>query len=225
MSSLPTEPRAMAVRGSSNSLSRLNTKRLDRIEKAIVLLFYFQLALRMIWNAFETVNPASLLLLPSEGLVVVLIMLRRDANFLSTRWQDWSAALGGTILPTLVIASSQPPSSGILPIAGNLALMGFLVQIYAKCCLGLSFGMVAANRGIRSSGPYRLVRHPIYAGYIASHIAFLMMFPTLWNAAILGIGFLIQIYRIHVEECVLSQDQTYLAYMNQVRYRIIPGVF
>jgi protein-S-isoprenylcysteine O-methyltransferase Ste14 len=225
MSSLLNEPQELSGYGVMNSSIHLTTKQLDRIERIIVLLFYFQLALRMFWNAYQNASPVSLILLPSEGLVVVLVMLRRSANELSARWQDWIAALLGTVLPTLVIAGSQTSSSGILAVAGNLALMGFLVQLYAKCCLGLSFGMVAANRGIRNAGPYRLVRHPIYAGYIVTHCAFMMMFPSLWNVAILGLGFLIQVYRIHVEERILSKDQMYCEYMKQVRYRIIPGIF
>ena len=39
-------------------------------------------------------------------------------------------------------------------------LIGLYVQISGKLILGRSFGLIAANRGIKVAGPYRIVRHP-----------------------------------------------------------------
>jgi protein-S-isoprenylcysteine O-methyltransferase Ste14 len=36
----------------------------------------------------------------------------------------------------------------------------------ALAALGRSFGFVAADRGLRASGPYAMVRHPVYASYL-----------------------------------------------------------
>jgi protein-S-isoprenylcysteine O-methyltransferase Ste14 len=35
-----------------------------------------------------------------------------------------------------------------------------------------------ANRGVVSTGLYRLVRHPIYMGYLITHAAFVAANPT-----------------------------------------------
>lgn len=219
-----TQPRISSLGNASEieSTSRLGV--LDNVERAIVLVFYVQMVVRMVWNAYQSASPAALLLLPSEGLVVILILLRRNANQMSLRWQDWVAAIGGTALPTLVMTTREQPSIFVVQIAAIIALMGLVVQIHAKFCLGRSFGIVAANRGIKSSGPYRFVRHPIYAGYATGQVAFLAMFPTVWNCVVLSLGLMLQIYRILVEENVLSQDKQYIDYKRRVRYRFIPGI-
>ena len=58
-------------------------------------------------------------------------------------------------------------------------LIGLYVQISAKVILGRSFGLIAANRGIKVAGPYRIVRHPIYAGYTIIHVGFLLALPLI----------------------------------------------
>ena len=52
------------------------------------------------------------------------------------------------------------------------------IIIAGKLTLGRSFGLMPANRGVVSSGIYRFVRHPIYAGYLITHVAFLAAHPT-----------------------------------------------
>ena len=57
--------------------------------------------------------------------------------------------------------------------------------IAGKLSLGRSFGLMPANRGIVSTGLYRVVRHPIYLGYLITHVGFFAADPTTWNAVIL----------------------------------------
>ena len=49
-------------------------------------------------------------------------------------------------------------------LVGFLRRIGLLVVVAGKISIGRSFGLIPANRGIVSSGLYRLVRHPIYLG-------------------------------------------------------------
>jgi protein-S-isoprenylcysteine O-methyltransferase Ste14 len=104
-------------------------------------------------------------------------------------------------------------------------LTGLYIQISAKLILGRSFGILAANRGIKVDGPYRVIRHPIYAGYTVTHIGFLLAFPSLWNAVLYSTELAIQITRLLREEFLLKQDQTYRDYASRVRYRLIPMIF
>ena len=64
-------------------------------------------------------------------------------------------------------------------IAEAITISGFVLQLSAKLTLRRSFGVVAANRGVKASGPYRLVRHPMYAGYALTHVGFLLAGPNL----------------------------------------------
>jgi protein-S-isoprenylcysteine O-methyltransferase Ste14 len=91
--------------------------------------------------------------------------------------------------------------------------------------LGRSFGVVAADRGLRTGGPYRLVRHPVYASYLITEAGYVLQNPSVWNLGLLLIELLCQIGRIHAEERVLRQDPAWSAYAAKTRYRLLPGVF
>ncbi len=99
------------------------------------------------------------------------------------------------------------------------------MQLFAKLSLGRSFGLLPANRGVVSTGAYRFVRHPIYAGYLLSEIGFLLANFSTRNLITIGVWMVLQIGRILLEERLLSDDADYRAYRAQVRYRLIPGVF
>jgi protein-S-isoprenylcysteine O-methyltransferase Ste14 len=110
-------------------------------------------------------------------------------------------------------------------ISTTLMLVGMFVQISAKVTLWRSFGIVAANRGVKVEGPYRFVRHPMYAGDVITHVGFLLAFPSWQNAAVYMGSLAIQVFRLLREERVLNLDPVYRAYASKVRYRLLPGVF
>jgi protein-S-isoprenylcysteine O-methyltransferase Ste14 len=74
-------------------------------------------------------------------------------------------------------------------------------------------------------GPYNLVRHPIYAGYLITHLAFLAQYPTVWNISILLIADTALVVRALMEERVLSADAAYQGYCQRVSWHLVPGVF
>ena len=63
----------------------------------------------------------------------------------------------------------------------TISACGLIVVIGGKVSLGRSFGLMPANRGVVSTGLYRLVRHPIYMGYLITHVGFVAANPTIWN--------------------------------------------
>ncbi|MGH9201360.1 MAG: methyltransferase family protein, partial [Vicinamibacterales bacterium] len=82
-----------------------------------------------------------------------------------------------------------------------------------------------ANRGVVHWGLYRIVRHPIYAGYLVSHLAFVLTYPTLWNAVVWACSDGAQFVRVRYEEQLLGRDPSYASYSQTVRWRVLPGVF
>ena len=66
----------------------------------------------------------------------------------------------------------------------------------AKVVLGRSFGLLPAQRGLVTAGPYRIVRHPIYFGYLIGHIGFLLVNFSWRNAAVLALLYVAQVVRI-----------------------------
>jgi protein-S-isoprenylcysteine O-methyltransferase Ste14 len=106
-----------------------------------------------------------------------------------------------------------------------LVLLGNLGQAAAKLALARSFGIAPANRGVKVSGPYRLIRHPMYGGYLWVHIGLLILMPSVLNLVIYAIGWTAQIRRLLAEEALLGQDEAYRTYMQKVRWRLVPGLF
>jgi protein-S-isoprenylcysteine O-methyltransferase Ste14 len=103
--------------------------------------------------------------------------------------------------------------------------VGLVVGIVGKLTLGRSFGIAPANRGVVIAGPYTLVRHPIYAGYLITHVAFACAYPTMWNIAVLVVADAALVVRALCEERVLAADHTYQIYCRRVSWHLVPGIF
>jgi protein-S-isoprenylcysteine O-methyltransferase Ste14 len=193
---------------------------LDLAERFLVL----AVAGWLIYRFLPTLDshPFNLLLLFSEALVVVFIAFRRFGPA-DNSLRAWGAALTGTFAPLLVL----PIGTVLLPVGfgASVMLAGILFSIAAKMFLRRSFGIVAANRGVEIGGPYRLVRHPMYFGYLLTHIGFLSMSFSLWNLIVYIACWFAMLLRIAVEEGVLRQDPQYLDYCGRVRSRLLPGIW
>ncbi|HBH26728.1 MAG TPA: isoprenylcysteine carboxyl methyltransferase [Rhodospirillaceae bacterium] len=197
-------------------------KYLDITEKCLALALYSFMIFRLFPRSWEYSEFYTLILVASEGLVIILLVLRRPANNISNNLYDWTIALTGTCAALMVSRGGEP-----LFLTGGafLMLFGLIVHLWAKVALWRSFGLVAANREVRQGGLYRLVRHPMYAGYMMTHAGFLLIMPTLWNLGVYVVTWALLILRIFAEEKLLSQDPVYRDYAAQVRYRLLPGVF
>ena len=185
---------------------------------------FFAIVCLGFWKNFvQTGKWTSLLWIVSEGLVIFLIMFRRESRRLSRHPWDWIVALGGTFTALLV----RPATTTIAPefIGVALQLAGTVFEIYAKGFLGRSFGIVASDRGIVSGGPYRIVRHPIYLGYFVTHVGFFLANWSPRNLALYIVIYFFQISRILSEERILREDESYRTYCQRVRYRLIPFIF
>ena len=197
---------------------------LDWIERLTVLTLFGWLVTRSIAAYYTGGHLANLLLMPSEGLVVLFMVIRRRTNDVSRHPGEWMLAFSATCIPLLAIPVVGR-SLVHLGAAVMLMLIGIVIQLAAKLKLGRSFGLVPANRGLKLSGPYRFVRHPMYAGYLLTHLGFLAINPTVWNFTVYAACYSLQIPRLLAEERLLSGDPSYLNYRTTVRYRLLPGLF
>jgi len=103
-----------------------------------------------------------------------------------------------------------------------LMLFGVIIS---KVTIGRSFGIAPANRGVVARGPYNIVRHPIYAGYLLTHGAALVAYPSVWNVIVVVGGDIALVLRALAEERVLIADREYQAYCGRVAWHLVPGVF
>ncbi len=196
----------------------------DFYARAIIVGLFSFMAVRIGANYLETGRPIGLLLLASEALVVVLTVFRRAPMIVDRSIRARVLTTLAMIGPPLVAPAAR--SSFVSDaITVSVCTVGLLVVIGGKLSLGRSFGLIPANRGIVSSGLYRLIRHPIYLGYFITHVAFLAANPSVWNFAFLIVSDLAQAARAVCEEQTLAQDPAYREYQGRVRWRVMPGVF
>jgi len=191
---------------------------LDTGERVAMLILYGWLVYRFAGSLGE--KPANIMFVASEGLIAAMVLLRRSTDQISLRPLDWLTGALGAFLPMLVIPETGGWSGGAVLLA-----IGFLISIGAKLSLRRSFGLIAANRGVKRSGLYAVVRHPMYLGYLIAYAGTLMLNPSIWNAVLLSLWFGFEIVRIHSEEAVLMKDPAYQEHAQKVRYRLVPGVW
>ena len=206
-------PARPVVRDPADSLARI----------FIVALFSF-MAVRIAANFLETGRVTGLLLLASEALVVVLTVFRRAPLAVDR-------SLRARVLTTLAMMGPPLVAPGVsTPVVDDMVSalfggVGLSVVVVGKISLGRSFGLIPANRGIVSTGLYRLVRHPIYLGYLITHVAFVAANPGPWNLVILLVSDIALMARAVCEEQTLAKDPEYRNYQSRVRWRVVPGIF
>lgn len=194
----------------------------DRVEQVLLVVTFVWLCSNFLTDGFPPKSLITQLLLISEGAVVLFVLMRRQTADISIRPMDWLVALGGTYGVMMV----QPSDTMFMPELGAaLMVFGIFLHIGAKMSLRRSFGIVAADRGIKSTGMYRFVRHPMYFGYLVVHIGFVLASPSVWNIAVYALSWGCLTARIFAEERVLSQNPEYVAYKQKVRYRLLPALF
>ena len=79
---------------------------------------------------------------------------------------------------------------------------------------------------VASGGPYRVVRHPGYVGYIVSSFATSLALDSLWALIPAGLTMCLLIVRTALEDRTLQDElDGYKDYAQQVRYRLLPGIW
>ena len=187
-------------------------------------IFAILLSIPFLWAFARSLSthPVFLLVVISEMLTVFFILVRRRGPMAPTP-VALAVAFAGTGLPLL----ARPVESALVPTFASTVLIvaGLAITISAKLFLNRSFGLVAANRGVKVKGPYRFVRHPMYLGYMLNQFGFLLASFSMANLLVYVFAWTFQLLRISEEEKMLRQDPAYRQFAGRVRARLVPGIY
>src|SRR5262252_1040173 len=146
-----------------------------------------------------------------------LFLLRRPVRCTGTTWETM-LALAGTFLP----AATRPAPGNLFWLGEIIQIAGLTGVVVAALSLGRSFGIAPADRGLRTTGLYAWVRHPLYAMEICYFVGYLVANPSLSNLAVLTADVALQLFRALREERILKD---YASYAGRVRWRLLPLVW
>ena len=196
----------------------------DLLARATIIVLFSMMCVRFASDFFETGRITGLFLLLSEAIVVALTLVRRSARTLDRSVKARVLTAVSVFGPPLLSPAAVAP---LAPEAATVAAscVGLVIVIAGKITLGRSFALLPANRGVVSSGLYHVVRHPIYMGYLVTHVAFLLANPSMRNIVALLIADAALLARAICEEQTLAKDPAYREYQARVRWRVLPGLF
>ncbi len=201
--------------------ARLRALRTVAANVALAILWSFFVARHVLFFE-ETGEPAVLGVIALESLVVTLFVARREARDISRSRLAFAATVLGTFAPLALVPTDADVGGQIAVV---IQVAGLTAAIVSLASLRRSFGLVPANRGIRTTGMYRVVRHPLYASYGLVWIGYMLANPSLWNAAVVAFAIVGQACRIALEERLLMRDEAYALYADATRYRLVPGIY
>lgn len=121
-------------------------------------------------------------------------------------------------------------SLGYQMAALGIIVFGYALGTWAMMVNRFFSGVVRIqkDRGhhVISAGPYRLMRHPSYIGGILSDLTIPILLGSLW-ALIPGVYLAaLMILRTALEDRTLREElEGYVDYSQEVRYRLVPGIW
>jgi protein-S-isoprenylcysteine O-methyltransferase Ste14 len=150
------------------------------------------------------------------------LMILLPVVFASCWWAMWY----GDVHPhTMLGGAHWLRTAGLV-----LLILGLAIRWTAILTLGTTFSTnvaIHATQKLRTTGPYRWVRHPSYAGMLVIFAA-IGLYERNWIslAAVLIFPTAALLYRIHVEEMALAEafGEQYLDY-RKATWRLLPGLY
>jgi protein-S-isoprenylcysteine O-methyltransferase Ste14 len=189
--------------------------------RVLLALMYAVFLYGFLRNFVEHHRLSSLLFSLVETVFLYMAITRRSPVEVSSSGVAWLLAFVGTLGPLLL----QPSASVDSAVGQAIQVAGIALTGLSIGSLGRSFGLVAANRGIVSSGMYRYVRHPLYMAYFVNIAGFLVNHASAYNLVLVAVLAFAQLGRIQYEEKLLRKDPLYARYADTVRWRLIPYLF
>lgn len=223
---------------SQGALIRLALSRMGLAVLLLALLLFLPAGTLAYWQAWVYL---AILLVPMS--LVLLWLLKHDPALLERRMRlrervaeqkriiqlSWFVSLVAFLIPGLDrrFGWSHVPL-GLVIAADVLVLLGYGLFVLVLRENRYASRVIEVEQGQRviSSGPYAIVRHPMYLGISTMYLFTPLALGSYW-ALIPALGLIaVIVVRILHEERALARDLPgYVEYMHKTRYRLLPGIW
>ncbi len=153
----------------------------------------------------------------TTAMAIILLAKANPKARYDTFWPNFLAVLGG--FGVYIFGILEPGRTRLLGVTFPFLVLaaGAALILLSLLYLRRSFSVTPQALSLNQSGPYAIVRHPMYAGNIVSLSGLALLYGT-WQALLLSIAIsLLQIGRAHFEERLLrSTFPDYKVYMSNV---------
>ena len=141
----------------------------------------------------------------SIGFIALLVVPALDFRF------GWSAvSLGGIVTGNVLV----------------LIALYFIFLVYRENTFASATIEVAKDQQVITTGPYAIVRHPMYASALIYLFGIPLALGSYWGLVVLGVMIPFLIWRLFDEERFLAKNLTgYTEYQQRVKYRLAPFVW
>ncbi len=160
------------------------------------------------------------------ALVIDCYFRRSRAKATSTSMSSHLAAVTASWLPFAFPVAGLYASSDGFPAAGSALLVaGMAWSVWSLRTLGKSFSVLAQARKVVRSGPYAVVRHPLYLGELVAMLGIVLLTPSMLTVGLWVALVALQVHRMGHEEAVLeSHLDDYADYRLHTK-RLVPAVY
>lgn len=154
---------------------------------------------------------------------------RGDLSF----WMTTFAMMAVFYLSPLeyMYVTEQLPRTPLMELVGvALVVFGIVLFVWARRTLGENYsGHLSTKQGQRliQTGPYRMIRHPAYTGFLLMSVGLALGYSSLVGIAAILLALLpSMIYRIWIEEKLLAEHfgTQFYKYADKTK-RLIPGIW
>jgi protein-S-isoprenylcysteine O-methyltransferase Ste14 len=159
-------------------------------------------------------------------LLIALLIVRRPP-VAGTREiaPKFIAFLGGYLGIALLVLPGRGVDSHWLLMSSFLTFFGMTFSVFSLAWLGRSISVLPESRKLVTSGPYSMIRHPLYLGEQIALVGVALQAGTIVAAVAITLQFCCQLYRMNYEEKVLSGSfPEYAGYMAETD-RLIPWLY
>jgi protein-S-isoprenylcysteine O-methyltransferase Ste14 len=187
-----------------------------------------------------------LFIFSGSSLAITLFLMKRDMELLKRRLKGGAAAekersqkiiqtfarfifIGVLLIPGFDHRFNWSHVPLFLVIAGEIfTALGFFIVflVFRENSYTSAIIEIAENQKVISTGPYAVVRHPMYSGAMLMLLFTPVALGSFWDLPFVILIFIIIIWRLLDEEKFLSKNLSgYTAYCQKTRFRLIPMIW